>query len=42
MATDQRVFQNFVDGALVDATDGLTYDLVDPVTGEAYATAPRA
>jgi betaine-aldehyde dehydrogenase len=42
MATDQRVFQNFVDGALVAATDGLTYDLVDPVTGEAYATAPRS
>jgi len=42
MAPGQRVFQNFVDGALVGAKDGLTYDLVDPATGEAYATAPRS
>jgi betaine-aldehyde dehydrogenase len=42
MVTEQRVFQNFVDGTLVDAKDGMTYDLVDPVTGEVYATAPRS
>ncbi|NMR19569.1 gamma-aminobutyraldehyde dehydrogenase [Cellulomonas fimi] len=32
--------RNFVDGAYVDPTSGRTSDVVDPSTGEAYATAP--
>ena len=32
--------QNFVDGAWHDASDGRSTDLVDPVTGTVYATAP--
>ncbi len=35
-----QAFRNFVDGAAVDAADGRTTDVVDPVTGKAYATAP--
>ena len=32
--------RNFVNGAYADAADGRTSDLVDPTTGQAYATAP--
>jgi len=32
-------FQNFVNGASVDAADGRTSPVVDPVTGDDYATA---
>jgi len=32
-------FQNFVDGKSRDASDGRTTEVVDPVTGEQYATA---
>jgi betaine-aldehyde dehydrogenase len=35
-----QAFQNFVNGKHVDAADGRTTDVVDPTTGEAYATAP--
>ncbi len=35
-----QVFQNFVDGKLVDAVDGRTTPVIDPVAGEEYATAP--
>ena len=35
-------YKNFIDGASVEAKEGATYDLVDPVTGEVYATAPRS
>jgi len=35
-------FQNVVNGALVDAASGKTYDVVDPTTGEVYATAPMS
>jgi betaine-aldehyde dehydrogenase len=35
-----RTVQNFVDGKLVDAADGRTSELVDPSTGEVFATAP--
>ena len=42
MAAGQHSFQNFIDGELVDAARGQTYDLVDPVTGEVYATAARS
>jgi betaine-aldehyde dehydrogenase len=39
MATLQT-FQNFVHGQHVDSKDGRTLDIVDPSTGDAYATAP--
>jgi betaine-aldehyde dehydrogenase len=32
--------RNFIDGASVDAAEGGTSDLVDPTTGEVFATAP--
>ena len=34
--------KNFINGASSEAKDGRTYDLVDPVTGEVYASAPRS
>ena len=34
-----RVIQNFVNGAHADAADGRTTDVVNPSTGEVYATA---
>ncbi|GAA5210789.1 gamma-aminobutyraldehyde dehydrogenase [Streptomyces thinghirensis] len=36
----QSSFQNVIDGELVRATDGRTYDVIDPSTGEVYAQAP--
>ncbi len=38
---DQR-FQNVINGDLVDAVSGETYDVVDPTTGEVYAAAPKS
>lgn len=35
-------FKNVIDGELVDAADGATYDVVDPAAGEVYAEAPRS
>jgi betaine-aldehyde dehydrogenase len=35
-------FHNVIDGKLVDAASGETYDVVDPTTGEVYATAPMS
>ena len=35
-------FQNIVDGERVDAASGETYDVIDPTTGETYATAPMS
>ena len=35
-----RAFKNFVNGKHVDAADGRTTKVVNPVTGKAYATAP--
>ncbi|MFC7182658.1 aldehyde dehydrogenase family protein, partial [Kitasatospora paranensis] len=32
--------RNYIDGAFTDAADGRTTLVVDPSTGEAYATAP--
>jgi betaine-aldehyde dehydrogenase len=32
-------FRNFVNGQFVDAADGRTTDIIDPVTGQVYATA---
>jgi len=44
MATtsDQSAFHNVVDGEHVDAASGATYDVLDPTTGEVYATAPAS
>ena len=33
-------FRNVINGDLVDAVDGATYDVIDPSTGEVYAQAP--
>ncbi|MGY0019833.1 gamma-aminobutyraldehyde dehydrogenase [Streptomyces sp. YJ-C3] len=33
-------FRNFIDGAFAEAADGRTLDIVDPTTGEVYATSP--
>ena len=35
-----KAFKNFVNGKHVEATDGRTTNVVNPVTGKAYATAP--
>ncbi|HEY7626100.1 MAG TPA: aldehyde dehydrogenase family protein, partial [Ilumatobacteraceae bacterium] len=35
-----RTLRNFVNGRQVDAADGRTSEVVNPATGEAYATAP--
>jgi betaine-aldehyde dehydrogenase len=37
-----KKFQNVVDGKLVDSASGETYDVIDPTTGEVYATAPMS
>jgi betaine-aldehyde dehydrogenase len=37
-----RALQNLVGGAAADAADGATIDLVDPSTGEVFATSPRS
>ncbi|MGN6132597.1 MAG: gamma-aminobutyraldehyde dehydrogenase, partial [Nocardioidaceae bacterium] len=35
-------FRNIIDGKPVEAASGETYDIVDPVTGAPYATAPAS
>src|SRR5680860_952075 len=35
-------FRNVVNGELLDAAPGETYDVLDPTTGEVYASAPRS
>jgi betaine-aldehyde dehydrogenase len=35
-----KSFKNFVNGEYVDSADGRTTDVVNPVTGKTYATAP--
>ena len=37
-----KVLKNVVNGELVDAASGATYDVVDPTTGAVYATAPAS
>ncbi|WP_426573430.1 gamma-aminobutyraldehyde dehydrogenase [Aquihabitans sp. McL0605] len=37
-----RALRNLVGGAASDAADGATIDLVDPSTGEVFATSPRS
>src|SRR3954451_23730749 len=38
--TDKPMLRNFVNGEHVDTAEGRTADLVDPSTGEVFATAP--
>jgi betaine-aldehyde dehydrogenase len=38
--SDKQVFRNFVNGKHTDAADGRTLDIVNPATGEVYATSP--
>ncbi|MEU3248112.1 MULTISPECIES: gamma-aminobutyraldehyde dehydrogenase [unclassified Streptomyces] len=40
MSTELRRLRNHIDGEFRDAADGRTTEIVNPVTGEAYATAP--
>ncbi|MEU0781517.1 gamma-aminobutyraldehyde dehydrogenase [Streptomyces sp. NPDC006173] len=40
MSTELRRLRNYIDGEFRDAADGGTTEVVNPVTGEAYATAP--
>jgi betaine-aldehyde dehydrogenase len=42
MTSPGATLRNFIDGASVDAADGATYDVVNPATGQAYATAPMS
>ncbi|HET7196065.1 MAG TPA: gamma-aminobutyraldehyde dehydrogenase [Nocardioides sp.] len=35
-------FQNVIDGKRVDSASGETYDVIDPTTGEVYASAPMS
>ncbi|UAL28812.1 gamma-aminobutyraldehyde dehydrogenase [Nocardioides rotundus] len=37
-----QTFRNVVDGEQVGSASGETYDVLDPTTGEVYATAPRS
>ncbi|MCF2530570.1 gamma-aminobutyraldehyde dehydrogenase [Yinghuangia soli] len=38
--SELRTLRNFIDGKFVDAADGRTLDVIDPATGEVYATSP--
>ena len=40
MTDQQQKLRNFVDGASVDTASGATYEVVDPATGQPYASAP--
>ena len=42
MGMADKAFRNVIDGELVDAASGETYDILDPTTGEVYATAPMS
>lgn len=37
-----RTFRNFINGKHVDSVDGATMPVINPATGEQYATAPRS
>jgi betaine-aldehyde dehydrogenase len=39
---DKLELRNFVNGESVPAADGSNYDVIDPVTGEVYASAPMS
>jgi betaine-aldehyde dehydrogenase len=38
--SELRTLRNYIDGEFRDAADGRTTDVINPATGEAYATAP--
>ncbi|WP_042392293.1 gamma-aminobutyraldehyde dehydrogenase [Streptacidiphilus carbonis] len=38
--SELQTLRNYINGAFADAADGRTTEVVDPTTGEAYATAP--
>ncbi|MEY9966411.1 betaine-aldehyde dehydrogenase [Streptacidiphilus sp. MAP12-16] len=38
--SELQKLRNYINGAFADAADGRTTDVVDPTTGEVYATAP--
>src|SRR5690242_19065029 len=40
VSTELRRLRNYIDGEFRDAADGRTTEVVNPATGEAYATAP--
>lgn len=40
MSSGLRVLRNFINGEFTDAVDGATSEVINPSTGEAYATAP--
>ncbi|NBM15301.1 gamma-aminobutyraldehyde dehydrogenase [Streptomyces sp. GC420] len=40
MTTELRRLRNYINGEFQDAADGRTTDVVNPATGETYATAP--
>ena len=40
MTAQRRVLRNFVGGSYVDTVEGVTEDVVDPSTGEVFATMP--
>jgi betaine-aldehyde dehydrogenase len=42
MADTAKQFRNIIGGKAVDAASGETYDVVNPATGEKYATAPAS
>jgi betaine-aldehyde dehydrogenase len=42
MADSAKQFRNIIGGKVVDSASGETYDVVNPATGEKYATAPAS
>lgn len=40
MTTELRRLRNYIGGEFKDAADGRTTEVVNPATGEVYATAP--
>lgn len=40
MTTELRRLRNYIDGEFRDAADGRTTEVIDPTTGDPYATAP--
>ena len=38
--SELRALRNYINGEFTDAADGRTTEVIDPTTGEAYATAP--
>ncbi|HEX6875753.1 MAG TPA: gamma-aminobutyraldehyde dehydrogenase [Nocardioidaceae bacterium] len=42
MAETSKQFRNIIGGKAVESTSGKTYDIVNPATGQVYATAPAS